>query len=65
MNRGVEMDKHLYSAAGPIPTKVDEGEINEIIFTCLELDVHACTRAQTHTFHVSRLGMETHAIVLM
>lgn len=49
MNRGVEMDKHLYSAAGPIPTKVDEGEINEIIFTCLELDVHAHAHKHTHS----------------
>lgn len=59
------MDKHLYSAAGPIPTKVDEGEINEIIFTCLELHVQACIRTQTHTLHVSRLRMETHTLVLM
>lgn len=53
------MDKHLYSAAGPIPTKV-EVEINKIILTILELDVHACTHTQAHTLDVSRLRMDAH-----
>lgn len=52
------MDKHLYSAAGPMQTKVDEGEINKMIFKHLELD--ACVRTHIHTLHVFRLREETY-----